>query len=209
MSVSIQLDSQGDEASASYTVNFDPAILSNPVVTLGAGAPAGSVVNTNTAQVASGRLGILIDGTTAYPAGTRQMVTITFNVAANAVAGTYPVTFTASPTSQSVSNPQGVLLATTFENGNVIIGPSAADVSVTGRVTTASGQGIRGVTVAITDPEGIRRTAVTSSFGVYTFEGIESGKTYVVGATSRRYRFAARVVNVSDSLTNVDLVGQE
>jgi hypothetical protein len=205
----IQLDSQGDEASASYTVNFNPAVLSNPVVTLGSGVPTGSVVNTNNSQAASGRLGILVDSTNAYAAGTRQMLVITFNVAANAVAGTYPITFSGSPTAQSVSSPQGTLLTTTYEAGNVVIGVTAADVNVSGRVTTAAGQGIRGVTVVMTDSEGIRRTAVTSSFGFYTFSEIETGKTYIINASSRRYRFASRILNVNDSLSDVDLIGQE
>ena len=33
--VSVVIDSQGDEVASSFTLNFDPAVLSNPVVALG------------------------------------------------------------------------------------------------------------------------------------------------------------------------------
>ena len=156
-----------------------------------------------------GRLGVLIDSTNTYAAGTRQILTVTFNVSVNAPAGATPVSFGSTPTIQSVSNANGVLLATTYETGNVSIGPSAAGVTVSGRVTTPTGQGLRNATVVLTDSEGRRRTATTSSFGLYTFEDVEAGQSYVVGVSARRYRFASRVVNVSDTLTNLDFIGQE
>ena len=137
------------------------------------------------------------------------MITVTFAVPANAAAGTYPVSFSSTPTAQSVSNAQGALLATTYQSGNVVIGTTAAGVTVSGRVTNASGQGVRGATVVITDPSGNRRSVTTGSFGFYSFENVEAGPSYVIGVTSKRYRFGSRVVNVTDSLTDVDFVGQE
>ncbi len=101
------------------------------------------------------------------------------------------------------------MLATTYEAGNIVIGPTAAGVTVSGRITNANGQGVRGATVVITDPTGSRRSVTTGSFGFYSFEDVEAGQSYVIGVTSKRYRFGSRVVNVTDSLTDVDFVGQE
>jgi len=209
VTVSFMLDSLGNEASASYTVNYPASVLTYVSSALGGGVPAGSNLGTNTSQTAAGRLGVLVDSTNTYAAGARQMITVTFAVPANAAAGTYPVSFSSTPTAQSVSNAQGALLATTYQSGNVVIGTTAAGVTVSGRVTNASGQGVRGATVVITDPSGNRRSVTTGSFGFYSFENVEAGPSYVIGVTSKRYRFGSRVVNVTDSLTDVDFVGQE
>ncbi len=84
-----------------------------------------------------------------------------------------------------------------------------AAVGVAGRVTTPDGRGLRNAAVAITDPQGVQRTATTSSFGFYTFDNVRVGETYVIGVSSRLYRFASRNLVVNDNLTNVDFVGLE
>jgi hypothetical protein len=48
----------------------------------------------------------------------------------------------------------------------------------------------------------------TNSFGFYTFE-VESGDTYILGVTARRYRFASRTIDVSDSLSDVNFTAAE
>ena len=88
-------------------------------------------------------------------------------------------------------------------------GPTAAGVTVSGRVVTPDGRGLKNARVTIVDSEGVARTATTSSFGYYSFEDVEVGQSYVIGVSSRRYRFASRLVNVSDPLADVDFVGQE
>jgi hypothetical protein len=61
----------------------------------------------------------------------------------------------------------------------------------------------------MTDANGVVRTATTSSFGFYRFEGVTVGESYVMGVSSRNYRFTPRVVQVFDSLTDIDFVGLE
>jgi hypothetical protein len=100
----VQLDSQGDETSASYTVNFNQSVLTVVSAALGTGVPAGADIRTNTSQAAQGRVGILVSATNTYAMGTRQMALLTFTVAANATAGMYPLTFSSSPVAQFVAN---------------------------------------------------------------------------------------------------------
>ncbi|HQZ95292.1 MAG TPA: carboxypeptidase regulatory-like domain-containing protein, partial [Pyrinomonadaceae bacterium] len=207
VTVSFMLDSLGNEASASYTVNYPASVLTYVSAAIGGGVPTGSNLGLNTSQTAAGRLGVLVDSTNTYAAGARQMITVTFAVPANAAAGTYPVSFSSTPTAQSVSSAQGALLTTTYQSGNVVIGTTAAGVAVSGRVLNASGQGVRGATVTMTDPNGNRRTFVTGSFGIYRFEDVTGGQSYVIAVRSSRYRFNSRVVNVTDSLSDVDFVG--
>ena len=207
--VQIQLDSQGNESSTSFSFSFNPAVLTNPVVTLGSGVPAGSNLGTNTNNAAQGQIGVLVDSTNTYTAGTRNIVTVTFTVPANAPIGLYPVTFGDVPTSRSVSSAQGALLTTTYTNGQVQVGSTAAGVDVSGRVVTPDGRGIRNASVIITDAAGARRSATTSSFGYYRFEAVESGRTYTIGVNSKQYRFTPRVIQVVDTLADFDFVGQQ
>lgn len=88
--------------------------------------------------------------------------------------------------------------------------PTAAAVSITGRVTTAKGNGIRNARLVLTSPDGTRRTAITSSFGYYAFDGIEVGHTYVLEIASKRYTFAnpTRIFSLQDTLADLDFVAE-
>ena len=211
VTMSFVIDSQGNEGTVQTSVVFPTSILSNPVVAIGSGAPNGSGVGTNTSQVAQGRIGVQVFGPNSYTAGTKQMFTITFNVAPGAAAGTYPVTFSSTPSPQSVSAATGgaILTDVTYQPGNIVIGTTAAGVEVSGRVLTPDGRGLRNARVTITDANGEKRIATTSSFGYYKFDEVETGATYVIGVSSKQYRFTSRVLQVTDSLTDFDFVGQE
>ena len=82
-------------------------------------------------------------------------------------------------------------------------------VSVSGHVTTPDGRGLRNATVAITDTAGLTRTVTTGSFGFFTIDSVRSGEIYVIAVSSKRYRFAARTIQVIENLTGVDFVGLE
>jgi len=89
-------------------------------------------------------------------------------------------------------------------------GPSAAGVSVGGRVTTADGRGIRNVNVSMTDQSGNIRRTLTSSLGYYSFDEIEAGQTLVVSIAAKRYAFTnpTRVVNVQEELVEVNFTAE-
>jgi hypothetical protein len=85
---------------------------------------------------------------------------------------------------------------------------TAAGVTVSGRVFTPEGYGLRNAIVTITDSTGMTRTARTTTFGYYTFEGIEVGGTYVISVGSKRYTFTPRTITVNDAVSDVDFTGQ-
>lgn len=86
--------------------------------------------------------------------------------------------------------------------------PTASTVSVSGRVVTADGRGLRNAYVVLTDQNGLSRHVLTSSFGYYRFDDVRSGETYVAEISSKRFAFTPRVVNVTDDVTGLDFVAE-
>jgi hypothetical protein len=80
--------------------------------------------------------------------------------------------------------------------------------TITGRVLTPSLISVRNAVVTLIDSTGSRRTATTSSFGVYAFAGVPHGAGYTLTVSSKRYRFAPNQFAVSGNAT-IDLVGLE
>jgi hypothetical protein len=221
----VELEAQGNEVGIQYSIHFDPAVLSisnvsglntNADVTLGAGAPIGTTLNVNAEDAANGNIGVgqnfngaNTNPTTVIAAGTQRIARLKFHILNTAAVGASPVAFTNIPISRGLFDANGFTIPLPpFTDGNVTVaGPPTFPVS--GRVTAPSGAGLRSTTVFLTDPNGVRRTATTSSFGFYQFDDVVSGITYTMGVTSRSYRFSTRQVNVTGPMTNIDFVGLE
>jgi hypothetical protein len=75
--------------------------------------------------------------------------------------------------------------------------PTAASVTIGGRIMTNAGRGIGSARVVLVEADGTRRYAATNSFGYYRFESIAAGQTATIEVRSKRYQFAPQVVNVS------------
>lgn len=121
-SVGVDLVSLGNENALGFSLNFNQAILTTPVVTLGADA-AGATLNANTTQSASGRIGIAIALPTnqAFIAGTRRVAVITFTVAASAPLGNTPLTFGDQPIFPEISDPNASTLTVTYTPASINI----------------------------------------------------------------------------------------
>ncbi len=182
--VQLTLDSQGDENALGFSLGFNPAILSNPAVTPGSDA-ANALLAVNATQVAQGRLGVLLalPAGRAFTAGVRQLVIVTF-----AVAATPAVSTTISPSDQPficqasdvnanslpVSCVSGVV--TIFQGLEADVAPrtggngavTIADCVQTGRFvagldtpSTGPGGEFQRADVAPKDPRGDGRLAIT------------------------------------------------
>ncbi|MCA1622625.1 MAG: carboxypeptidase-like regulatory domain-containing protein [Acidobacteria bacterium] len=88
------------------------------------------------------------------------------------------------------------------------LAPTAATVSISGRVMTASGRGIRNVRLILTDTNGQIRTATTTSFGYYRFDDVPAGETYILSAIGKRYTFSqpVQVLNISEETDGVNFI---
>jgi len=82
--------------------------------------------------------------------------------------------------------------------------PTAASVSIGGRVIVGKGRGLLNATIYLTDASGTTRATRTSTFGYYRFDDVEAGQTVIVTVVSKRYQFAPQVVNVTEEITNLD-----
>ena len=87
-------------------------------------------------------------------------------------------------------------------------GPTAANVTVSGRVLSPSGRGIPLAMVHVTDQSGNIRTARTNQFGYYRIEDIGVGETLIFNVYAKSYQFTTRVVNVTDSITDLHFIAQ-
>ncbi len=84
---------------------------------------------------------------------------------------------------------------------------TAANLSISGRVMTAAGSGIRNTKVVITGSSlPAPRVVTTGSFGYYTLGGLRAGETYVITVNSKRYTFSApsRVISLIDNVADAD-----
>ncbi|QQS34081.1 MAG: carboxypeptidase regulatory-like domain-containing protein [Acidobacteriota bacterium] len=85
----------------------------------------------------------------------------------------------------------------------------SADIEVSGRVLTPSGQGLRSATVILTDSTGASRNITTSSFGFFRFDNINAGENYTLTVVSRTFRFNPTNINTNTSIFNLDITGVE
>lgn len=98
-----------------------------------------------------------------------------------------------------------------FVTASITAPPTAASVSISGRVTTAEGYGIRNAIVYLTQQDGTVASARTGTFGYYRFDDIPAGQTVFVSVASKRYTFnlSTRVVNLNDDVSDFDWVSNE
>lgn len=89
--------------------------------------------------------------------------------------------------------------------------PTAASVTVTGRITRSNGAGVYHASVGLTNQSGVTVYALTNPFGYYVFNNVQVGHTYIVTPHSKSYTFdpSYRLINVLDELTDVNFIGIE
>jgi len=103
--------------------------------------------------------------------------------------------------------PNGGIMIEAFEWTAALIGTTAGRNELSGRVVSAEGLPLRGVSVTVVGGDLVAPLTVkTNQFGTYKFSGLEAGSTYVVNVNSGRFVFVnnSRVIYLSDSLSGED-----
>jgi hypothetical protein len=110
---------------------------------------------------------------------------------------------------QHGAGPPSTFAPYTFQPGfwQSFFAPTAASVSISGRVVTTAGRPVQGSRVILTGFGGeAARTAFTGTFGFYRLEGIQAGQSYVVNVVTKGWRFEPRTVTVLDEITDLELI---
>lgn len=159
-------------------------------------------------QAAQGRVGILLDKdpTQPLPAGRKRLVTIDFEIVQSETPSAL-IAFVNTPIRSEVINGLTQRLPADFTDTVVsLVAPTSAPVDLTGRVTTENGNGVSNVVITVIGQNGETRRVTTNGFGIYTVTNIAAGRTYVVAATHRSYRFDPpnRVVTLDDNVAGID-----
>ncbi|MCX6928212.1 MAG: immunoglobulin domain-containing protein, partial [Verrucomicrobia bacterium] len=124
--VPVVLAANGNEIGLSFSLNFDPAKLTFVSLALGSGA-SGANLLTNAAQAAGGKLGVILSlpTDTTFPAGTQEVIQVTFMTALLTNDVSAAVSFGDDPIVRQLSDASGKVLAATYTGGVVTI--QAAD----------------------------------------------------------------------------------
>lgn len=120
--VPVSLVGTGNENGLSFSVQFDPALLSWESAAASAGATGASLlVNTN--QAAAGRLGLMLakPAGQVFPAGSNELVRLRFLLSASPA--TTAVSFADAPLPRGVADVYANDLCANYTNGQVIITP--------------------------------------------------------------------------------------
>ncbi len=90
------------------------------------------------------------------------------------------------------------------------LAPTAAEVSLGGRVLTSNRQGISRTLVTLIKQNGETRSVLTNSFGNYRFHELPVGEIFVISVYHRKYQFnpASYVVTLKDNATDINFVGE-
>ncbi len=87
--------------------------------------------------------------------------------------------------------------------------PTAASVTISGRVLSPTGSGIFKARVTLTDFNGVVRTALTNPFGYYRFVNVLVGETYIFEIQDKRYQFLPQMITVSEEIENLNFVAND
>jgi Carboxypeptidase regulatory-like domain len=86
-----------------------------------------------------------------------------------------------------------------------ITAPTAASVSLSGRVTSTIDNGVSKAEVTLVDTaSGTTRYVLTNPFGYYNFDDVPVGQTYLVSVSHKQYQFTPQILTLLDGAGNVN-----
>lgn len=88
------------------------------------------------------------------------------------------------------------------------LAPTAASVSVSGRVILPQILGATNALVTLTDSQGNARTTVTGKFGGFTFREVAAGETYILAASSKGRVYTPQIISPLENVTGITLTPQ-
>ncbi len=102
---------------------------------------------------------------------------------------------------RGIIRPQG----TTVDIGSVEVALTPSNATVSGRVSAPGGVARSRVVVTLSNANGVVSTALTNSFGYFTFFEVATGQTYSLSAESKQYNFTPQNITVNGDISGLTL----
>jgi hypothetical protein len=134
VTVPVEIVANGDENALQFSLNYSASLLTFDSVELGPDFVEGTLF-VNSSQTANGRLGIVLalpTGTT-LPAGTREVVRVSFNTAVRSIPTSMPVSFGDVPTIRQLVDVQAATLSATYSQALVTLTTSVLEADTSPR----------------------------------------------------------------------------
>ena len=119
--VPIKLSAQGGEAGLSFSVKFDPTVLSSPNLNLGSGA-TGASLNVNSTFAQDGKIGVsllLLSGT--FEAGEQEVAVLSLAIGSGANSGDLSISFSDDPLERLNSTPEAISLEAAYQDSVITL----------------------------------------------------------------------------------------
>lgn len=85
-----------------------------------------------------------------------------------------------------------------------VFSPTAAAVSVSGRVLTANGRAISKASITLIDSSGNLRTVLTNQLGFYNFNEVAVGEFYTFNISAKGHSFVPQIVLVNENISDLN-----
>lgn len=122
----------------------------------------------------------------------------------------YQISANPNPFSRSDSIPFNSMAATGSFNIPITQSAASSPATVSGRVLTPDGRGLRNTVVIMKDSQNVELSVTTNTAGYFSIEGVRTGETYSFRVASRRYKFPPKQgIQVSSDLSGLSFIGSE
>ncbi len=123
-----------------------------------------------------------------------------------ASAGSTVTPFDLDTTANTIST-DGVSNFSHWTVGN--LSPTAANVSIAGKVMIANRRVVANALVTLTDAFGNIRIVRTNNFGFFRFSEVQAGQDYIVNTTAKGLEFPTQVLTVDEDIRSLEIISNE
>jgi hypothetical protein len=188
-----------------FTIFYDPGVLEPAMPSHDITGTLSSGMSVLSNSVVPGAL-IVSAGQVTPLTGTGTLLNLRFNVIGSPGEMT-SLTFLNSGGINTFLINEGEITNTPNVGMFTVLAPTAASVSVSGRVTDTMGLPITRASIRLTDSQGATRSAITNPFGYFKIPGVTAGETYIVAVSHKNFIFATpQVVTVDNEISDLNFV---
>lgn len=201
VSLPLRFDKLGGNLVGSYQfdIEYDPAVV-EPVQ--GAAIVAGTNAETLSVLSNAPRPGLL--KVVVYGAQTVGGDGVYANLRFNVIGGSGAAT-SLGIRGFRLNNAQAEVV---ISDGRLIVA-AASNPMIRGRILAPTGESLARARVVLTTMTGERRTVLSNSFGGFEFTGLAAGETCTISVAAKGFRFTPRIVSITTSVIDLDMIAEQ